>query len=130
MLLSGYFITIINYLGLQIPLGQLPDVPAPIEGHVKPHPGAERFEPWTPPGALLDPGDPNSELLKCDYSAMVSEGYLPSRPQGNGEWIPHKSDPSKSFNISTDYDKRTPTGITREVSLFNLFSPNTLMSNR
>ncbi|PLB36637.1 multicopper oxidase-domain-containing protein [Aspergillus candidus] len=115
MLLSGYFITIINYLGLQSPLGPQLDVPAPIEGHVKPHP--EQFEPWVPPGAMPDPGDPNSVPIKCDYTAMVADGYLPSRPDGNSEWIPHKDDPNLHYNITTDYDARTPIGTTREYNI-------------
>lgn len=127
MLLSGYFITIINYLGLQSPLGPQLDVPAPIEGHVKPHP--EQFEPWVPPGAMPDPGDPNSVPIKCDYTAMVADGYLPSRPDGNSEWIPHKDDPNLHYNITTDYDARTPIGTTREVSPHNLFSSNPLMTD-
>ncbi|PLN77501.1 multicopper oxidase-domain-containing protein [Aspergillus taichungensis] len=113
MLLSNYFVTIINFFGLQSPLGPVPDdVSLPIEGHVKPHP--QKFEPWVPPGALKDPGDPDSELIRCDYRAMVKDGYLPSRPQGNDGWIPHKDDPNLHFNISTDYDARTPVGVTRE----------------
>ncbi|KAF9888532.1 hypothetical protein FE257_008639 [Aspergillus nanangensis] len=116
MILPRYIITIINFFGLQSPLGPQLDVPTPIGGPMggpgRPH--LDDFEPWVPPGALPDPGDPNSEPIKCDYRAMVPFGYQPSYPKGHDQWIPHQKFQDLDYNITTDYDVRTPNGTTRE----------------
>jgi hypothetical protein len=67
----------------------------------------------------LDYGDPVFEPpsgpkgFTCDYSAMA-DGWKPcSTPQNRGCWL--RSSSGEEYNITTDYEKKMPIGITRHV---------------
>ena len=71
------------------------------------------YEPPYPPTDKPDP----SVAIKCDYSAMIKEGWeICNGPNDRGCWL--KNAKSKDqFNITTDYERKVPKGITRKYVL-------------
>lgn len=58
------------------------------------------------------PEDPNA-VIKCDYSAMGKEWVSCSSPGDRNCWLAGPN--GQRFDILTDYEKRSPIGITRKV---------------
>ena len=59
------------------------------------------------------PQDPDS-LLKCDYSPMGNQWQPCSTNHSRECWLAGPG--GQQFDILTDYEKKTPIGITRKVS--------------
>ncbi|KAL4898691.1 multicopper oxidase-domain-containing protein [Aspergillus ambiguus] len=119
MILSRFFISIINFFGLQAPLDYQQVALTPVEGHgnggrpPKPPPPPEPFQPH---GALPNPFNPGGEPIKCEYPEM--KGY--KRTENNiSQWLIRKKVPwyRPNYDISTDYETETPMGIVRNYTL-------------
>ncbi|GES63948.1 multicopper oxidase [Aspergillus terreus] len=54
-----------------------------------------------------------TDLIKCDYTHLTGYTYH-NDPENRGLWLKHKSNSSLDYNISTNYEERWPTGITRK----------------
>lgn len=67
---------------------------------------------FAPPAQPQDPG----EVLTCDYSPMGKEWQPCSTPHSRSCWLAGPG--GQQFDISTDYETKVPTGITRKVRLF------------
>ncbi|KAI4183414.1 MAG: hypothetical protein LQ348_004687 [Seirophora lacunosa] len=66
---------------------------------------------FAPPAQPQDPG----EVLTCDYSPMGKEWQPCSTPHSRSCWLAGPG--GQQFDISTDYETKVPTGITRKYTL-------------
>ncbi|KAG2420414.1 hypothetical protein HFD88_005215 [Aspergillus terreus] len=106
MILWRYFTAIINFFGFPPYLGPQQEVLGPNIVPVN-----HDTEPLTfiPPSVA----ESETDLIKCDYSHLTDYTYH-NDPENRGLWLKHKSNSSLDYNISTDYEERWPTGITRK----------------
>lgn len=79
------------------------------------HQEARRGPIFKPPGGRLR--GPGSDF-NCDYSNMVGWSVC-TTPDDRGCWLKKgdSTDPEDRFDINSNYETRTPTGITRHYSL-------------
>ena len=69
------------------------------------------IEPPYPPGDRPAPG----AAIQCDYSAMGSQWKACNGPQDRKCWL--RNNNGEEFNITTDYETKTPIGVLRKYEL-------------
>ncbi|PYH93371.1 multicopper oxidase [Aspergillus ellipticus CBS 707.79] len=111
MIINQYITTIINFFGF-LSFNDPQQQPLPYEGG--PVPSTPEVLSFIPPGAAESFQD---APIRCEYPAMAKEYTYVNSSNDRGLWLKHKTDPSKNFDIFTDYENRWPSGIVRKYTL-------------
>ena len=82
-------------------------IPVSVHHSEEPSPGPI----FKPPGSAVE--GPGSDFV-CDYSRM--KGYKHCSPTSRSCWL-ENGNPKDTFDIHTDYEKRTPLGVERYYEL-------------
>lgn len=111
MILGRYFTAIINFFGFPPSLGPQQEI---LNQNNVPavHHDVNDMK-FIPPGV----GELEEDVIHCEYPDMMNEYTVNRDPNNRKVWLKHNTDPSKNYDINTNYETKWPKGVSRTVSI-------------